>query len=107
MLVVPFMKNQQNLEFYSLLVPFIFFHWSVNDDTCALTQAEMYVTGQQKEETFMHRVVSPIYKMEDNDINNLTKTIFFFLWTLVQYRLGRFDTFIDDLRLIVKGKTPK
>jgi hypothetical protein len=107
MLVVPFMKNKQNLEFYSLLVPFIFFHWSVNDDTCALTQAEMYVTGQQKEETFMHRVVSPIYKMEDNDINNLTKTIFFFLWALVQYRLGRFDMFIDDLRTIMSGKTPK
>ena len=67
----------------------------------------MYVTGQQKEETFMHRVVSPIYKMEDNDVNNLTKTVFFFLWALVQYRLGRFDMFIDDLRLITKGKSPK
>ena len=67
----------------------------------------MYVTGQQKEETFMHRVVSPIYKMEDNDVNNLTKTVFFFLWALVQYRLGRFDTFIDDLRLVTKSITPK
>ena len=52
MLVIPFMKNKQNLEFYSLLVPFIFFHWSVNDDTCALTQMEMAVTGNKKEETF-------------------------------------------------------
>lgn len=52
MLVVPFMKNKQNLEFYSLLVPFIFFHWSVNDDSCALTQMEMAVTGNKKEETF-------------------------------------------------------
>jgi hypothetical protein len=67
----------------------------------------MYMTGQNKEETFMHRVVSPIYKMEDNDINNLTKTVFFALWALVQYRLGRFDMFINDLRLLMKGKTPK
>jgi hypothetical protein len=67
----------------------------------------MYVTGQQKEETFMHRVVSPIYKMEDNDVNNLTKTVFFFLWALVQYRLGRFDMFIDDLRDLMSGKVPK
>jgi len=65
------------------------------------------MTGQNKEETFMHRVVSPIYKMEDNDINNLTKTVFFALWALVQYRLGRFDMFINDLRLLMKGKTPK
>jgi|TARA_B000000477_G_scaffold123955_1_gene130404 hypothetical protein len=68
---------------------------------------EMAVTGQGKEETFMHRVVSPIYKMEDNDINNLTKTVFFLLWAIVQYRLGRFDMFIDDLRLLSSGKIPK
>tara|TARA_B100000287_G_scaffold14995_1_gene15161 strand:- start:6995 stop:7204 length:210 start_codon:yes stop_codon:yes gene_type:complete len=68
---------------------------------------EMAVTGQGKEETFMHRVVSPIYKMEDNDINNLTKTVFFVLWALVQYRLGRFDMFVDDLRSLASGKIPK
>jgi hypothetical protein len=106
-LVVPFTNDRRNLEFYSILIPFLFYHWSVNDDTCALTQAEMDVTGQQKEETVMHRVVSPIYKMEDNDVNNLTKTVFFFLWALVQYRLGRFDMFIDDLRDLMSGKVPK
>jgi hypothetical protein len=105
--VVPFTNNRRNLEFYSILIPFLFYHWSVNDDTCALTQAEMYVTGQQKEETFMHRVVSPIYKMEDNEVNNLTKTVFFFLWALVQYRLGRFDMFIGDLRAIMSRKVSK
>ncbi len=64
-LIVPFMNNQKNLEFYSMLIPFIFYHWSVNDDTCALTQAEMLVTGKHKEETFMGRLVGPIYKMEE------------------------------------------
>ena len=106
-LVVPFTNDIRNLEFYSILIPFLFYHWSVNDDTCALTQAEMYVTGQQKEETFMHRVVSPIYKMEDNEVNNLTKTVFFALWALVQYRLGRFDFFINDFKTIMTSKSPK
>ena len=91
MLVVPFMKNKQNLEFYSILVPFIFFHWSVNDDTCALTQMEMAVTGNKKEETFFGRVVGPIYKMDDNAANNLLKSLLFFLWLLVQFRLNRVD----------------
>jgi|TARA_B110000240_G_scaffold194484_1_gene242217 hypothetical protein len=106
-IIVPFTNNRRNLEFYSILIPFLFYHWSVNDDTCALTQAEMYVTGQEKEETFMHRVVSPIYKMEDNDINKFTKTIFFLLWAIVQYRLGRFDVFINDFKDITSGKVPK
>jgi len=105
--VIPFTNDRRNLEFYSILIPFLFYHWSVNDDTCALTQAEMYVTGQQKEETFMHRVVSPIYKMDDTEANNLTKTVFFMLWGLVQFRLGRFDTFIDDFKKLATGKAPK
>jgi len=91
MLVVPFMKNKKNLEFYSLLVPFIFYHWSVNDDTCALTQMEMMVTGNEKEETFFGRIMGPIYKMDDTDANNFLKTLLFSLWMLVQFRLGRID----------------
>jgi hypothetical protein len=85
------MKNKKNLEFYSLLVPFIFYHWSVNDDTCALTQVEMMVTGNEKEETFFGRIMGPIYKMDDTDANNFLKTLLFSLWMLVQFRLGRID----------------
>lgn len=97
-LIVPFINDRRQLEFYSMAIPFIFYHWSVNDDTCALTQAEMYMTGQVKEETFMGRVVGPIYKMEDTEVNKLTKTLFFVLWAFVQYRLGHFDGFIKDIK---------
>jgi len=106
-LIVPFTNDKKNLEFYSILIPFLFYHWSVNDDTCALTQAECYVTGQPKESTFMHRVVSPIYKMEDNQINNITKSIFFFLWFFVQYRLGHFNRFVEELGNVYKVKKNK
>jgi len=85
------MKNKKNLEFYSILVPFIFYHWSVNDDTCALTQMEMMITGNEKEETFFGRIMGPIYKMDDTDANNFLKTLLFSLWMLVQFRLGRID----------------
>jgi len=103
-LVVPFTNDRRGLEFYSILIPFIFYHWSVNDDTCALTQAEMAITGQAKEETFMGRVVGPIYKMEENEINHLTKTVFFVLWGIVQYRLGHFDNIIRDVFKVWDGK---
>jgi hypothetical protein len=103
-LVVPFTNDRRSLEFYSILIPFIFYHWSVNDDTCALTQAEMAITGQPKEETFMGRVVGPIYKMEENEINHLTKTVFFVLWGIVQYRLGHFDNMIRDVFKVWDGK---
>ena len=101
-LVTPFLNDRRQLEFYSMVIPFIFYHWSVNDDTCALTQAEMMVTGKNKDETFMGRVVGPIYKMEENDIDKLTKTVFFALWALVGYRLGHFNMFAEDVRKILK-----
>ena len=100
--IIPFTNNRENLEFYSLLIPFLFFHWSVNDDTCALTQLEMSMTGQKKEETFMGRLVGPIYKMPDDDINKFTKSIFFLLWAIVQYRIGHFDFLINQTKQYFK-----
>jgi len=52
----------------------------------------------------MGRVVGPIYKMEENDVNRLTKTLFFALWAFVQYRLGHFDMFIKDISKMFKAK---
>jgi len=64
----------------------------------------MYITGHAKEETFMGRLVGPIYKMEENEINHLTKTVFFVLWGIVQYRLGHFDNIIKDFYRVAQGK---
>jgi hypothetical protein len=91
MLIVPFAGTEEHLEFYSLLVPFLFFHWTTNDDTCALTQLEAWFTGKDKYDTFMGRVMSPIYNVDDHDASYLIKVVFFFLWIIVQFRLGRID----------------
>jgi len=56
----------------------------------------MEITGQEKEKTFMGRLVGPIYKMEDNDINKFTKTTFFMLWAIVQFRIGHFDFLLKN-----------
>ena len=90
-LVIPFLKNTQLLEMYSIVIPFIFYHWSVNDDTCALTQMEMYVTGNPKEKTFFGRIIGPIYKMDDTEASKVLKTLMFGLWLFTQYRIGRIN----------------
>jgi len=55
----------------------------------------------------MGRVVGPIYKMEENEINHLTKTVFFVLWGIAQYRLGHFDNIIKDFCKVASGKIVK
>jgi|SaaInl5LU_22_DNA_1037371.scaffolds.fasta_scaffold15677_2 hypothetical protein len=88
-ILVPFMNNEKFLEIYSILIPLLFFHWGVNDDTCALTQLEMYTTGKEKTQTFFGRLVEPIYKIDDTRAGKVTKTLLFSLWLMVQYRLER------------------
>jgi hypothetical protein len=101
LIIIPFLNNERWLQTYSLIIPFIFYHWSVNDDTCAMTQLETYMTGKNKDETFFHRLVSPVYKMDDTAANNLLKSTLFFLWMFTQYRLERFKIVEDDLKKIL------
>ena len=51
----------------------------------------MFVTGEKKENTFFGKIMGPIYKMDDTDANNLLKSVLFFLWLFVQYRLDRIN----------------
>jgi hypothetical protein len=64
----------------------------------------MYFTGKDKEETFVNRVVSPIYKMGEDDVSKLTKTVFFGLWAYVQYRLGHFNSVFENVSELKKIK---
>jgi hypothetical protein len=95
---VPFFGTPQLLSLYSLVVPFIFYHWAVNDDTCFLTQMEVLVTDKNKDETFMGRLIGPIYKMPDDVVGKLSKTVMFGLWFFVQFKLGRIPIDIQEIK---------
>lgn len=98
LMLLPFTNDERTLEFYSLMVPFLFMHWTTNDDTCALTVAEQFITGKEKGETFFGRVMGGIYQMPEDDASKFFKGLMFFLWMFVQYRLGRLNVFFDDLK---------
>lgn len=87
-ILLPFFGDRKHLLMYSILVPFVFFHWSVNDDTCALTHLESLLTDEPKDRTFMGRLMGPIYNVSDDAIGKLTKGVFFSLWFFTQWRLG-------------------
>ena len=55
-LVIPFSNDRKKLEFYSILIPFIFYHWSINDDTMCHSPRLKYILGhgKEKEETFIY-----------------------------------------------------
>jgi hypothetical protein len=64
MIGTPFTNDYDNLLMHSSLAPFLLFHWITNNDTCAVTEFEKYMSGKVKNEsTFVGSVISPIYKL--------------------------------------------
>jgi len=88
-LVIPFLRDKRLLDLYSILIPFLFYHWAVNDDTCFMTNMEVFFTDTPKERTFMGRLIGPVYNVSDDVIGKLVKSVLFSLWLFVQFRLGR------------------
>ena len=82
-IIIPFIGNQKYLEFYSLLIPFLMFHWIMNNDTCVLTIIERWFIPSEQQ-TFSERLIGPIYNLS----NEAIKVILFTLWIFVQYRTG-------------------
>ena len=101
-ILTPFFGSDQILSLYSIVIPFLFYHWAVNDDTCFLTQMEMVVTDTPKERTFMGRLIGPIYNVSDDVIGKMIKTILFGLWFFVQFKLGRIPVDTDMLEKMKK-----
>ena len=102
-LLVPFSNNTLLLLFHTIAVPFIMFHWILNNDTCAITLAEKYVRTQmnggkqvQDKECFSHMIVGPIYNFTNNYVNHsqLTWVITIIAWlisankTYINYKNG-------------------
>lgn len=79
-LVVPFTNNEPMLVLHLFVLPFLWFHWWVNDDTCALTLAERSLRGVPSEDSFFHNLVSPVYKIQDSDVRSASWVISILLW---------------------------
>lgn len=73
---------------YSMIIPFVFFHWAINDDTCALTILESSLTGKEQKDTFFGRLMRPIFTIDNKTSDQIVKTTLFVLWMMVQRKLG-------------------
>lgn len=70
--VVPFTNNTYLLFMHSIIVPFMIFHWVINNNMCALTLLEHHMRNQingapvDKSECFTAKLVEPIYDFKQN-----------------------------------------
>ncbi len=102
-LFVPFSPNL-NWHWYVLhftTVASLLVHWLYNDDTCFLTLVESSLTGTKVKNTFIHSIVSPIYKISDLHVRTTTTylTIILGLMSLVRIFKQWFQIKIDISKL--------
>tara|TARA_B100001093_G_scaffold184123_4_gene176766 strand:- start:7653 stop:7895 length:243 start_codon:yes stop_codon:yes gene_type:complete len=71
------------IKLHAMLIPFLFLHWLTNNDTCALTEIEKWITNTSDNEgTFIGSIVSPIFLISSNDIKVIA--LFFWIFSLSQ-----------------------
>jgi hypothetical protein len=73
------------LTLYLLISGLMMFHWIVDDDTCALTLLESWAMGSSKPETFVGRLVAPVYRVSNTEV----KLVCLGLWMFALFRLIR------------------
>lgn len=70
--LTPFLKTPWTIAvLHATTIISLLAHWYVDQDTCALTLLESLITGEPHNTSFMHQLVSPIYKIQDDRIKQI------------------------------------
>lgn len=92
-LVAPFSSVSNLRVSYIVLMPFIMFHWILLDNTCIFTMIENKLRGCETEESFIHRLVSPIYNIPEGLLGNVM-----WLYAIVSWLYAVNATTLDELK---------
>jgi hypothetical protein len=65
------------------------FHWILNNDMCCLTLTEKWLFGRSDDESFMHQLISPVYKISDRQLAYLSKWVVNILIVVVLIKFWR------------------
>lgn len=73
MVAVPFISNVHwtLLAIHVVAAVSLMFHWYLREDACILTIVESALRGVRPDKSFMHSIVSPLYKIEDKTLKEL------------------------------------
>ncbi len=96
MMWAPFSRNRIALLTHLVVTPFLWVHWLLNADTCALTVLERYLRGVDASDSFFHALVGPVYKIPDAGVRALAWIGSVALWIRTARQVGWADL-MDEL----------
>jgi hypothetical protein len=96
----PFTQNEPMLILHLFAVPSLWLHWYMMDDTCSLWLLEMKLRGlKETHESFFYNLVSPVYKIRDDDIRVTAWWASIALWLITLAKvMGRPEMIRDVFR---------
>lgn len=106
MIYAPFSGIDELIVLHSIICPFLILHWMMNADGCVLTLIEKHLRGLENDgESFIHKIVAPIYVIEDSTLKQFVFIVTLGLWmvSLKQLNIQR----IKDMFVLKKTETDK
>ena len=98
LIIVPFTNIEPLLVLHLIMMPFLWLHWILNDDTCSLTIMEMKLRGiEQPCESFFYNLVSPVYKIRDEEVRVAAWWASIVLWLITLSKVLRRPHMIKDV----------
>lgn len=99
----PFLNSNYFLSLHITLLPFIWIHWVLNDNTCVLTTIEKNIRenmGQSGDDRcFTCKLIEPVYDFKDNnrEYSTLIYALTISLWAMSCYNLKSNARKFNDL----------
>lgn len=108
-LVTPFTNIYPLLLLHIVVIPFMLLHWMTNNNICAFTILEHYIRKEiyseeiAENETFIGRLVMPVYDFNSNhkELETILYIVCIVLWLVsvvkVYLKLSESDSTVFDL----------
>lgn len=107
-ILTPFSSNEPMLVLHLFTGPFLWLHWATNRDECSLTMLEMKLRGiTECKQSFFWNIVSPVYKIRDEDMRSGAWVISIILWlvtlTKILHRPGMVSDMFSQALMPLRG----
>lgn len=64
--LAPMSRNPRVVAAHVALVPVLWVHWLVRDDSCVLTEIEKRLRGVSSDDSFIQSIVGPVYLPDES-----------------------------------------
>lgn len=89
--LAPFSNDPRALVLHVLMLPLVWVHWVLNDDSCVLTILEQRLRGVTTKTSFFHALVSPVYSPPDASVRRVCWVGSMVLWIIAASKVQARD----------------